>query len=179
MNKNNLKKWATPLTIGTFFLMAITGVLMFYHIKLGAIKVAHEWIGLLMIGAALFHVYGNWKPFLNYFKNRSAVSLMSIFIVGTFAVMLIPTGGRGPRGPGSQGAPISRFERFPLEDGKYKKTLLTTPIQALSIVSGKSLDDIERLLKKEGLNEFSTQKSLVTLVGKKDQASKLLDQIIN
>ena len=39
-----VRKWATPLTIGAFFLMAATGILMFFHIDRGIISGAHEWL---------------------------------------------------------------------------------------------------------------------------------------
>ena len=40
---------ATPLTIGSFLLIAITGVLMFFHLDSGLNKLAHEWLGWAMI----------------------------------------------------------------------------------------------------------------------------------
>jgi hypothetical protein len=38
-----LRSWATPLTIGAFFLMAITGVLMFFEWNTGLTTVVHQW----------------------------------------------------------------------------------------------------------------------------------------
>jgi hypothetical protein len=43
--------WATPLTIGTFTLMAVTGMLMFFHADIGLNKTAHEWLGWVMIAS--------------------------------------------------------------------------------------------------------------------------------
>lgn len=39
------RNWATPLTIGSFLLMAVTGLLMFFHLDTGLNKAAHEWLG--------------------------------------------------------------------------------------------------------------------------------------
>lgn len=36
------REWATPLTIGSFLLIAVTGVLMFFHLDSGLNKLAHE-----------------------------------------------------------------------------------------------------------------------------------------
>ena len=44
-----LRRWATPLTIGAFVFMAVTGILMFFEVRLGIIKVAHEWLSWLMV----------------------------------------------------------------------------------------------------------------------------------
>ena len=38
------RDWATPVTIGSFGLMAITGLLMFFHLDSGLNKTAHEWL---------------------------------------------------------------------------------------------------------------------------------------
>ena len=107
---HKFKKWATPLTIGSSFLMAVTGLLMFYHVKLGAIKVAHEWGGWAMIVAAIFHVLGNLKPFLNYFKQKLALFFIGLFVVTTVAVMFIPAPERGGPGgaEGRRGPPPER-----------------------------------------------------------------------
>lgn len=42
---SSLRKWATPLTIGSFLLMGVTGILMFFHLDIGLNKLAHEWAG--------------------------------------------------------------------------------------------------------------------------------------
>lgn len=36
---------ATPLTIGIFLIMSVTGILMFFHWDTGFNKLAHEWLG--------------------------------------------------------------------------------------------------------------------------------------
>lgn len=37
-----LKTWAGPLTIGSFVVIAGTGILMFFHLNVGVVKLAHE-----------------------------------------------------------------------------------------------------------------------------------------
>ncbi len=37
-----LRRWATPLIIGAFLLMSVTGVLMFFEIDAGLTAVAHN-----------------------------------------------------------------------------------------------------------------------------------------
>lgn len=46
------REWATPLTIGIFTLMAVTGILMFFHLDKGLNKTAHEWLGWLLVAGA-------------------------------------------------------------------------------------------------------------------------------
>ena len=47
------KTWAGPLTIGSFVLMAVRGILMFLHLNIGAMKLAHEWLELLFVTGGL------------------------------------------------------------------------------------------------------------------------------
>ena len=55
MNLNPQRPWITPLVIGTFALMAVTGSLMFFHLDTGLNKTAHEWLGWAMVAAVLLH----------------------------------------------------------------------------------------------------------------------------
>lgn len=74
----SLRTWATPVTIGTFIVISVTGVLMFFHADSGLNKLVHEWIGLVMVAAVAAHVLMNWRAFTTYFKRPVAVTLMGI-----------------------------------------------------------------------------------------------------
>ena len=64
------RKWATPLTIGAFFPMAATGVLMFFHIDRGLTSGVHEWLSWLFLLGVAGHVMANFRPFTNSLKSR-------------------------------------------------------------------------------------------------------------
>ena len=90
-----LKSWAGPLTAGSFVVMAVTGILMFFHLNFGAVRVAHEWLGWLLVIGAAAHLMVNWRPFLAYFRKPIGVGIMAaMFLLG--ALSLFPAGG----GPG-------------------------------------------------------------------------------
>lgn len=78
---SSLRKYATPLTIGSFLLMAVTGILMFFHLNTTFNKVAHEYLGLVMVAAVGLHVVLNWRAFTIYFKKPLAMGLMGVFAV--------------------------------------------------------------------------------------------------
>ena len=59
MNLNPHRPWITPLVIGTFVLMAVTGSLMFFHLDSGLNKAAHEWLGWAMVIAVVLHALMN------------------------------------------------------------------------------------------------------------------------
>lgn len=83
------REWATPLTIGVFGLMAVTGVLMFFHWDTGLNKTAHEWLGWLMVAGVAAHVAVNWPGFRRYFitssKGRAILAVSLLVTVGSFA----------------------------------------------------------------------------------------------
>jgi len=92
-----VRKWATPLTIGAFFLMAITGILMFFHIDRGLISSAHEWLSWLFLIGVAGHVIANFRSFTNYLKSgwgRTSVGVFGIILVASFFTWGARTGGQ-------------------------------------------------------------------------------------
>ncbi len=79
----SIRKWATPLTIGTFLLMGVTGVLIFFHLDSGFNNTAHEWVGLVMVMAVGFHVFNNFPSF-----RKNLQSVWGKRIIGAFAALL-------------------------------------------------------------------------------------------
>jgi len=104
----SLRAWATPMVIGGFTLMAVTGVLMFFHIDTGLNKLVHEWAGWLMIAGVIAHVTLNVRPFMNYLKKPMPIAVMSAFAVA-LALSFVPAGqADGPRGlPPGMSASVS------------------------------------------------------------------------
>jgi hypothetical protein len=97
------REWATPLTAGAFLLMAVTGVLIFFHLDSGLNKAAHEWLGWAMIVGVAAHIVANFPAFKRYLGSRLAQA-----IVGAFAVILLVSFlplGEGKEGRGGFGGP--------------------------------------------------------------------------
>lgn len=96
-----LRAWAGPLTIGSFAVVAVTGILMFFKASFGLMKLAHEWLSLCLVFGVVAHIVLNWKPFLGYFRKGTGVSIMAAFLVmGILASIpaLLPAKGQFPRG---------------------------------------------------------------------------------
>ncbi len=89
-----IRSWATPLTIGSFLIMGISGILMFFHLNIGVSKVVHEWAGWVMVIAVVAHVVLNWRAFGTYFKRPMAKGIMAACAV-VLAVSLVPASGGG------------------------------------------------------------------------------------
>jgi len=90
-----LRKWATPVTIGAFFLMTVTGILMFFHLDSGLNKLAHEWLGWLMVAGVVAHLAVNYRAFLTYFRRPLAGFVMAAFVL-VLGLSFVPAGGGGP-----------------------------------------------------------------------------------
>lgn len=91
---SGLRKWATPLTVGTFLIMGVTGVLMFFHLESMLNKVIHEWAGWAMVVGVGAHLVLNWRAFTTYFKRPLAKGIM-VFSALLLVVSFLPTNGGG------------------------------------------------------------------------------------
>jgi len=93
-----LRLWATPLTIGSFLIMGVTGVLMFFHLDSGLNKLVHEWAGLVMVAGVGAHLILNFRAFKTYFKRPIAMLLMGAGAL-VLALSFVSFGGQA-EGPG-------------------------------------------------------------------------------
>lgn len=114
MNFRISREWATPLTIGVFTLMAVTGALMFFHFDTALQKTLHEWAGWLMVAGVALHAVANRAGFTRYFQRLGQGAwLMAAFTLVTLASFFLNVGGdEGPSPPALAmgaigGAPIA------------------------------------------------------------------------
>ena len=87
-----LRDWATPLTIGSFMVLAVTGVLMFFHLDAGLNKLAHEWLSWAMLAAVGLHVAMHAKSFKRYFTRPATLAVIGVFAALLAASFITPSG---------------------------------------------------------------------------------------
>lgn len=63
------RKFVTPFITLIFLIVALTGVLMFFHIFDGYTEVAHELLGVFFTICTVFHIILNWKALKIHFKK--------------------------------------------------------------------------------------------------------------
>jgi hypothetical protein len=84
-----LRTWSTPLTIGSFTLMALTGVMMFFDVVPGYVTFAHEWFSWLFLLGAGGHMAVNFRPLTKHLQSnwgRANVAIFAIvLVVSTFS----------------------------------------------------------------------------------------------
>ena len=69
------------MTIGVFFLMSATGVLMFFEWERGLTTVVHQWFSWLFLAGAGGHIAANVRPFKKHLKSRWGKASVAAFLV--------------------------------------------------------------------------------------------------
>lgn len=129
-----IRDWATPLTMGTFFLMAVTGLLMFFHFDRGLNKLAHEWLSWVMVSAAGLHAAVNFNLLKRYLANRKALGVIGLCLLALGASFASPSGGK-PKSPQIAAS----------------QALLDTPIPLVAQVAVRDAGDIVAALNAAGM----------------------------
>jgi hypothetical protein len=80
-----LRGWATPLTIGSFLLMTVSGILMFFDVVPGYLTFAHEWFSWLFILGAGGHIVVNYRPLMFHLRSRWGRASVAAFTIALVA----------------------------------------------------------------------------------------------
>lgn len=82
------REYATSLTAVTFLLIAVSGVMMYFHLLDNYVKEMHEIVGLIFVGAVVLHLVANWGAMKNYFPKgvfRAMAAAMVVVAIGFVA----------------------------------------------------------------------------------------------
>jgi len=63
------RNYVTPFISLIFFVVGISGILIFFHLFDGYTEVVHEFFGLFFFICAIFHILLNWKALKIHFKK--------------------------------------------------------------------------------------------------------------
>ena len=131
-SKSITKTFVTSFTASLFFVVGVTGVLMFFHIFDDYTKVTHEILALVFFLFSITHMIVNWKSFSKYFKKT--IFITSGALVFIFTLLLIN---------------ISKNSGDIQRDLIEK--LLKSPISHSFIVINKSFDQTKAKLESKGI----------------------------
>lgn len=135
-----LRTWSTPVTIGSFILMSVTGVLMFFDVVPGYLSFAHEWFSWFFLVGVGGHIAVNYRPFIKHLRSnwgRANVAIFSIvLVVSTF----------------SFGRITAPQLKWPISN-----TLMEAPLSALADVTRMDLVDLQKKLNTHGIFATSDQ----------------------
>lgn len=91
----SLRTWSTPLTIGAFILMAVTGVLMFFEWNPGLVTVVHQWFSWIFLLGTGGHIAANFRPFRKHLSStwgKSSVTVCALVLAASFFSWGLVTG---------------------------------------------------------------------------------------
>lgn len=155
------RDWVTPITMGAFGLLAITGVLMFFHLDSGLNEAAHQWLSWVLIGGVALHAAVNWpglRRHLAGWRGRSALALFAVLLAASF----LPLGGQGepPFVP-------------PL------RALADAPLPVLAQVAQTTPQQLRERLQRAGVTPASDADTVHSLVGDDTRAQiRVLSQVV-
>jgi hypothetical protein len=142
------RDWATPITVGAFLLMAVTGILMFFHLDTGLNKDAHEWLGWAMVAGVVAHVLANFGAFKRHLARRSALAIIGLFVVILAASFFIKREDEG-------GNPNRRAGRAVLE----------APITLVATLAKQEPAALVASLRQAGFTVTSAEQTLISVTG--------------
>jgi small-conductance mechanosensitive channel len=117
-----------------FMVIAVSGIMLFFHVGEGLVKELHEWLGIAFVTAATLHVYRNWSSFKRYFQQRSLWAVLTLTVVVTLA-FVVPAGLLGQR----------NGIRLIVE------AVTTAPLQQIAPILGTSYEDIRAKFAEQGI----------------------------
>ena len=144
------RQWVTPLVAGSFLLMGVTGILMFFHWDTGLNKTVHEWLGWAMVVALALHVMVNLQGFKNMFRTTLGKGILGLFTL-ILALSFFNLGG----GEGNGGPPFKNSVNL----------LSNASITELSQISHIDEQILLTRLQQAGVNSATAQSSVKQLVG--------------
>lgn len=142
------RDWFTPLTTGAFVMLAVTGVLMFFHLDSGLNKLAHEWLSWLLLAAAAGHVAANFGAL-----RRHLAGTRGRAIVGAFSLLL-----------GLSFAPLGRGDAEP-PFAAVVHALARAPLPVVAQVAGVPEPALRERLLAAGVEVGGSQDSIEAAVG--------------
>ncbi|WP_345972863.1 DUF4405 domain-containing protein [Sulfurimonas diazotrophicus] len=92
-----IKESATSLTALVFFVVGVSGVLLYFHLFDVQVKALHETLGLLFVAAALLHVYFNWKGMKRYFPKKVFMGFTAVLTAVSIAFIASSESGPNPK----------------------------------------------------------------------------------
>jgi hypothetical protein len=143
------RTWVTPAVGGAFLLLAVTGVLMFFHLDSGLNKLAHEWLGWVLLAAVAIHLSLNLRGLTNTLRKPLGKGVAALFLV-LLAGSFLPLGDSG----GGKAAFIANT-----------RALAQAPLPALAQVAGISEAELARRLDAAGYPVDAGTASVSTLTG--------------
>ena len=151
-----LREWATPLTIGSFIISAVTGIVIFFHIRIGLVRPAHEWLSWFLVLGVILHVITNWTSIKRYFSIPISSSIITGFIILSVLVFV----------------PITEKKTRPLH--LAGNALLETSLQTVALVGKEDSRHLIERLRKKGVMVNNAEQTIKEIAVQSNKSEKAL-----
>ena len=141
-----MRRWATPIAIGSFLLMSITGIAMFFDWEPGLVTVVHQWMSWIFLFALAVHIAVNIRPFKSHIRSswgRGSIAIFGLLLAASFYHWGLVTG--------------------PQMKDRIELTLVDARLSALADVVGSEPAKLVRRFEENGL-AVSAEQSIRDLV---------------
>ncbi len=157
-----LRTWATPLITATFVVTAVSGVMLFFHVRSSGITFSHIWLGWAMLAAVALHLWLNWRPFVLYFKRPIPATIMATGLV-VLGLMFTPIGsnigiGGETHGGGATAGGGGNSQKIAVAVGNAH-------LSTLAELAGKSTDEVIAVLTAQGITGVNLNDTAASLSG--------------
>jgi hypothetical protein len=156
----NLRAWATPTVLGALVISSVTGALLFFEADSGFAKLAHEWLGWVLVLGAIAHAYTNRASLRAHLSGARGRVVVTAFVLTTIAV-IVPWssggGGRG-RGRGRGGNVEGAGEGGGMLAAEY--TLTHVSLDRLAPLAGREVGELVDRLEGAGFSGVSAEASI-------------------
>ena len=85
----------SPFVAFAFLVVSVTGVLLFFHIKNGALVTLHEWFGWGFLAVGCIHLTLNLRAFASYLKTRGGLLALALAVVLTVVIAALGSTRKG------------------------------------------------------------------------------------
>ncbi len=157
------RDWATPLALGTFALMAVTGLLMFFHLNNPLQEALHSWAGWVLVAAVLLHVLANWMGFKRHFQSVARAPAL----MGLAALVVTVSFALAPGGEAAEPVPVIAIQ-----------ALTRAPLRQVAPLFGKTPDQARRELAAAGIVVPDDDTAIGRVVGADREKTSLALQVL-
>ena len=98
MAKSDARSRLNPFLALTFAVVAVTGLMLFFHVRIGALKAVHEWVSVAFVAASAIRVALNWRCLCGCL--RLGPTLLAAAVLVLTVALLLASGPGGQRRPG-------------------------------------------------------------------------------
>lgn len=79
----SIRDTVTPVTVVTFIVSTVTGVMLLVHWNASLVRFSHEWLSMVFSAVALWHLARNWRSFTGYLRRHAALAVFAVSILAS------------------------------------------------------------------------------------------------